>query len=131
MYYCCHLATICFVQVLSAVHVCHVILLLSGDHARCGSCRQCSYVCSVLTRPTQNMVIRQKQHYMTYMHFQQDLHKAWLPDSNNSSVSMSYYCCSPGTILRVCLVNSVPLSCSVVPVMLIIIYLFHLFTEIS
>ena len=29
----------CFMRVLSTV--CHVLLLLSGDHASCGSCRQC------------------------------------------------------------------------------------------
>ena len=35
----------CFVRVLSIV--CHVMLCLSGDHASCGSCRQCVMYCCV------------------------------------------------------------------------------------
>ena len=35
----------CFVRVLSTV--CRVILRLSGDHASCGSCRQCVMYCCV------------------------------------------------------------------------------------
>ena len=35
----------CFVRVLSTV--CRVILCLSGDHASCGSCRQCVMYCCV------------------------------------------------------------------------------------
>ena len=29
---------------LSAMHACHVVMPLSGDHASCGSCQQCVYV---------------------------------------------------------------------------------------
>ena len=35
----------CFVRVLSTVY--HVLLCLSGDHALCGSCRQCVMYCCV------------------------------------------------------------------------------------
>ena len=35
----------CFVRVLSTVY--HVLLCLSGDHALCGSCRQCVIYCCV------------------------------------------------------------------------------------
>ena len=33
---------------LLAVHVCHVVLLLSGDHASCVSCKQCTFVIYVV-----------------------------------------------------------------------------------
>ena len=39
MYFCCCLATMLCAGLVDSV--CHVLFLLSGDHASCGSCRQC------------------------------------------------------------------------------------------
>ena len=50
MCYCCCLATMLCVGLVDSV--CHVLFLLCGDHASCGSCRQCmSCAVSAVWRP--------------------------------------------------------------------------------
>ena len=80
VYYCYCLATMLRAGLVDSV--CHVLLLLSGDHASCGSCRQCMS-CTIVTvwRPCFVRVL--------------------------STVYVVYYCYCLATMLRVGLVDSV------------------------
>ena len=80
MYYCCCLATMLCAGLVDSV--CRVLLLLSGDHASCGSCRQCMS-CTIVAvwRPCFVRVL--------------------------STVYVVYYCYCLATMLRAGLVDSI------------------------
>ena len=84
VYYCCCLATMPRAGLVDSV--CCVLLLLSGDHASCGSCRQCMLCTTVAVwRPCLVRVL--------------------------STVYVVYYCYCPAIMPRAGLVNIVCCNC--------------------
>ena len=100
----------CFVRVLSTVY--HVLLCLSGDHALCGSCRQCVIYC---WRPCFVRVLSTVYHVLLCLSGDHAL-------CGSCQQCVMYCCVCLATMLCAGLIDSV--SCNVVSVWRFLSYVF-------